>query len=194
MAADAVAMPTKLVTMTTTTKTPESLIYTEETFNWSSTEIHLATHYYIAVLYTVVAPILYGVVSVLGVAGNLLVIYVILTKEGMRTVTNLLLLNLAVADLCFVVVIPPFTAYQFINSSWPFGSVECRLMHYLVNVTAYVTVYTLVLIAVVRYLTIVHGTSTVRVRTRANVVVMIVSIWIVMLLVNGPVLTCYEVR
>lgn len=188
-----IAMPTKIVAMTT--KPPENLIRTEqELFNSSWTDMpHAATHHYIAVLYTVVAPILYGVVSVLGVAGNLLVIYVILAKEGMRTVTNLLLLNLAVADFCFVVVIPPFTAYQFINSSWPFGSVECRLMHFLVNVTAYVTVYTLVLIAVVRYLTIVHGPRTVRIRTRANVVVMIFSIWIVMLLVNCPVLTCYEV-
>jgi len=31
----------------------------------------------------------------------------------MRTVTNILLLNLAVADLSFVVVIPPSTAYVF---------------------------------------------------------------------------------
>lgn len=45
---------------------------------------------------------------------------------------------------------------------WPFGDVACRLMHYLVNVTAYVTVYTLVLISVIRYMTMVHGTSTAR--------------------------------
>ena len=34
---------------------------------------------------------------------------------------------------------------------WPFGDVACRLMHYLINVTAYVTVYTLVLVSVIRY-------------------------------------------
>ena len=34
---------------------------------------------------------------------------------------------------------------------WPFGDIACRLMHYLINVTAYVTVYTLVLISVIRY-------------------------------------------
>lgn len=71
-----------------------------------------------------------------GLVGNGLVIYVIINREGMRTVTNLLLLNLAVADLAFVLVVPPFTAYQMAAEWWPFGDVACRLLHYLVNVTA----------------------------------------------------------
>ena len=95
--------------------------------------------YFTFFLYEVTVPILYGIVTVLGIIGNSLVIYVIFSKERMRTVTNLLLLNLAVADLSFVVVIPPSTAYVFAADRWPFGDVPCRLMHYLVNVTAYVT-------------------------------------------------------
>ena len=94
-------------------------------------------------MFGVVVPIIYSLVSIVGIAGNSLVIYVILAKERMRTVTNLLLLNLATADLTFVLVIPPFTAYVIATQTWPFGDAECRLMHYLVNVTAYVTVYTL---------------------------------------------------
>ena len=47
-------------------------------------------------------------------------------------------MNLAVADLAFVLVVPPFTAYQMAAEWWPFGDVACRLLHYLVNVTAYV--------------------------------------------------------
>jgi len=50
----------------------------------------------------VTVPILYGIVTVLGIIGNSLVIYVIVSKERMRTTTNFLLLNLAVADLSFV--------------------------------------------------------------------------------------------
>ena len=69
--------------------------------------------YFSFVLYEVVVPILYGIVTALGVTGNSLVIYVIVSKERMRTVINFLLLNLAIADLSFVVVIPPSTAYVF---------------------------------------------------------------------------------
>jgi len=59
------------------------------------------------------------------------------------------------------------------------------------NVTAYVTVYTLVLISVIRYMTIVHSTRTARYRTAGRVGAMIVAIWIVMLAVNTPVLIRY---
>ena len=151
-----------------------------------------ADDYFTFLLYEVTVPILYGVVTVLGVIGNSLVIYVILSKERMRTVTNFLLLNLAIADLSFVVVIPPSTAYVFAANRWPFGDVACRLMHYLINVTAYVTVYTLVLISVIRYMTIVHTTKTARYRTTSRVISMIVAIWVLMLAVNTPVLIKYR--
>jgi len=55
--------------------------------------------YFTFFLYEVTVPILYGIVTILGVTGNSLVIYVIMSKERMRTVTNFLLLNLAIADL-----------------------------------------------------------------------------------------------
>jgi len=106
--------------------------------------------YFYFAIYQVSVPVLFGVITLTGVIGNSLVIHVILAKDRMRTVTNLLLLNLAIADLCFIVVIPTFTAYQFATAGWPFGSVMCKLLHYLVNVTAYVTVYTIVLVSFVR--------------------------------------------
>ena len=96
------------------------------------------------VLYGLIVPVLFGVITLSGLVGNGLVAYVIVSRERMRTVTNLLLLNLAVADLAFVTVVPPFTAYQLAAERWPFGDAACRLLHYLVNVTAYVTVCTVV--------------------------------------------------
>lgn len=145
------------------------------------------------VLHGIVTPALFSIIVVLGVGGNSLVIYVIVSRERMRTVTNILLLNLGMADLLFVLFVPSFTAYQFATTSWPFGGVVCKLMHYIVNVTAYVTVYTLVLIAAVRYMTIVHGISTARLRTARNAVGAVGALWAAALLVNVPVLTAYGV-
>ena len=59
-------------------------------------------------------------------------------------------------------IVPPLTAYQFATSNWPFGDFACRLMHYVVNIIAYVTVYTLVLVAMLRYMTIVRDNETLR--------------------------------
>jgi len=144
-------------------------------------------------LFKVVSPTQNGIITLLGASGNSLVIYVILSNRNMRTVTNLLLLNLALADLCFVGIVPPFTAYQQATSTWPFGAAVCKLMHYLVNVTAYVTVYTLVLVSVIRYMTIVHSVRTAPIRTRRNVLAAVAAIWVMMLAVNVPILWSYGV-
>jgi allatostatin receptor len=145
------------------------------------------------ILYIVATPILFGLITLIGTIGNSMVIYVILSRRRMRTVTNFLLLNLAVADLSFVSICPPFTAYQFAARRWPFGDVVCKLMHYLLNVTAYVTVYTLVLIAVNRFMAILYNTQTVRFRTKRSTILMIICTWVVMLAVNSPLLLKYGV-
>ena len=62
----------------------------------------------------------------------------------------MLILNLAVADLLFILVCVPFTAidYAFI-SVWFFGELWCILVQYLIMVTVLVSIYTLVLISFV---------------------------------------------
>jgi len=145
------------------------------------------------VLNVVIQPILYGLITVVGATGNMLFIYVIIAKPRMLTVTNLLLLSLASTDLAFVLVVPPFTAYQNATDDWPFGDVACRLKHYMVNVVAYVTVYTLVVIAALSYATVVHDTATVRYGTQRNASATAATIWAVMLAVNVPILMSYHV-
>ena len=178
----------------------------ETTTNWREAEVANVTAEeedpelvrFRFIVHAVVVPILFTLITVVGLAGNSLVVYAVSTRRRLRTVTNLLLLNLAVADLCFVAVVPPFTAYEYVagevQSSWALGEVGCRLLHYLVNVTAYVTVYTLAMIAAVRYATIVHGARTARWRTRANIARAIVGLWVVVMTVNIPILRSYGVQ
>lgn len=54
--------------------------------------------------------------------------------------------------------------------------------------------YTLVLIAAVRYMTIVHNARTARFRQRSRVVAALAVIWAGMLLVNAPILGAYTVH
>ena len=106
----------------------------------------------------------------------------------MRTVINLCLLNLAIADLAFLLTCPPFTAYQMHSGEWSLGDAACKVWHYLLNVTVYVTIYTLVLIAIIRYMAICHGLQTMQFRTKSNMIYSIAIIWIVFLLLNIPVI------
>lgn len=67
------------------------------------------------------------------------------------TTVNLLLLNLAVTDIIFVVICVPLVAYHYAAEVWLIGDVACKLYQFFLSVTVYVTVYTLVAIAVIRY-------------------------------------------
>ncbi|KAI0235011.1 Galanin receptor type 2 [Lamellibrachia satsuma] len=144
--------------------------------------------------YKVTIPTLYGLIAVVGSIGNGMVIFVISSERKMRTTVNLLLLNLAFSDVLFLVVCVPFVAYHFAADNWAFGDVPCKLSQFLLYVTVYVTMYTLVLVAVVRYLTIVFPRSSARWRTRRNVCCAIGVIWAAMLLCNLPTLLIYRVK
>ena len=167
-------------------------------FDDKTQHVHKEKDHFDFILYSVVVPLVFGIITFTGIVGNILVIHVIRSRRKMRTVTNLLLLNLAVADLSFVMICPPFTAYQMATSSWPFpglfGDIICKLMHYLLNVTVYVTIYTLVVISVIRWLTIVHNTATMALRTMKNTTIIIISIWVIMLGVNVPIILSYGVQ
>lgn len=98
----------------------------------------------------VVVPLFFGIIGILGLAGNSLVVVVVAANPGMRSTTNILIINLAVADLLFVIFCIPFTATDFVLPYWPFGNIWCKTVQYLIIVTAYASVYTLVLMSLDR--------------------------------------------
>jgi allatostatin receptor len=98
----------------------------------------------------VVVPIFFGLIGILGLVGNSLVVIVVAANPGMRSTTNILIINLAIADLLFVLFCIPFTATDFVLPYWPFGNVWCKVVQYLIIVTACASVYTLVLMSLDR--------------------------------------------
>jgi len=85
-----------------------------------------------SVLWTITTPIVFALITVIGVIGNTFVVMVIVTRRVRRqNPTNILLLNLAVADLAFLVVCVPFTAVKYAAASWPLGDTTCRIVNYL---------------------------------------------------------------
>lgn len=98
----------------------------------------------------VVVPVFFGLIGVLGLLGNSLVVIVVAANPGMRSTTNILIINLAIADLLFVLFCIPFTATDFVMPYWPFGDTWCKVVQYLIIVTACASVYTLVLMSLDR--------------------------------------------
>lgn len=141
----------------------------------------------------VIIPIIFGLIVTLGLLGNLLVIVVIIMNQQMRSTTNLLILNLAFADLCFIVFCVPFTATGYALPKWPFGVIWCKIVQYLIYVCAYASVYTLVIMSLDRYLAVVHPISSMAIRNEANTVRILIILWGVILAGHIPLLLDYEV-
>ena len=112
------------------------------------------------VLTTVVVPVAFGLIALVGIFGNALVIIVVSTNTQMRSTTNILILNLAVADLLFIILCVPFTATDYILNSWPFGLIWCQTVQYLIYFTSYVSIYTIFLMSIDRFMAVVFPVST----------------------------------
>jgi hypothetical protein len=76
--------------------------------------------------YGILKICLFSTFFVLGLIGNSLVLIGIGLNKGMQTPTNLLIFNLAVADILFIIVCIPSTLVSFFGH-WPFADFGCKL-------------------------------------------------------------------
>ncbi|XP_071118661.1 QRFP-like peptide receptor [Haliotis cracherodii] len=94
---------------------------------------------------------LYSLMLMCGMLGNVLVIFSILRYRRMRNITNTFLLSLASADLLLVVICIPVKLAAFFSFTWTFGEFLCKSVHYLQNVSAICSVFTLTAMSLERY-------------------------------------------
>lgn len=74
--------------------------------------------------------LLYTLIFLLSVFGNLLIIIVLVMNKRMRTVTNSFLLSLAVSDLMMAIFCMPFTLIPNILEDFIFGAAMCKIISY----------------------------------------------------------------
>jgi len=79
------------------------------------------------VVLSIVVPILFGLIVLTGFIGNMVVVLVVSLYRRARTATSLLMVNLAVADLIFIIVCVPTTAARYALPVWPLGAIWCKV-------------------------------------------------------------------
>ena len=126
----------------------------------------------------VLVPCLFTLIILIGFVGNSLVIAVFALNHSMRNSTNILILNLATADLAFVLFCVPFTAAQYSISHWPFGEFWCKAVTYLQYTSALASVWTLVLMAVERFLAVAYPIqAALSIRSMRTAAISIAALW-----------------
>lgn len=104
----------------------------------------------VSIIAKIVLAITYTLVMVICGVGNLLLCCVVLRFRRMRTTTNILIGNLALSDFFVAILCVPFNFYYYMTDSWPFGKPMCVIVGYLKMTSFYVSVNSLLAIAVDR--------------------------------------------
>lgn len=81
----------------------------------------------------IVVPAIWGFMMLLGLFGNLLVSFVMF-RYADRSATNCFIVNLAVTDLAFTVIVIPLTMVHYVMPSWQLGAVWCKFHMYTIYV------------------------------------------------------------
>ncbi|XP_054483462.1 C-C chemokine receptor type 9a [Anoplopoma fimbria] len=133
-------------------------------------------------------PPLFWMIAVVGGAGNLAVVWIYMNyRRRLKTMTDVYLLNLALADLLFLVTLPLWAA-EASHGCWSFGSVLCKLNSALYKVNLFSSMLLLTCISVDRYVVIVHTTmaQNTQVERRRCSRLVCLGVWLLALLLATP--------
>ncbi|XP_077323019.1 leukotriene B4 receptor 1-like [Lithobates pipiens] len=122
---------------------------------------------------------------VLGFPGNAFVIWTVLTQVKKRTVTCILILHLAIADLVVILTAPIFIHFLS-TGSWAFGNVICKLCHYVGNLSMYASIFLITFMSLDRFFAVAKPFTSQKVRTKPIVRSIVFSIWILATLFAIP--------
>ncbi|XP_017284562.1 probable G-protein coupled receptor 34 [Kryptolebias marmoratus] len=123
--------------------------------------------------------VLYSVICVLGLAGNLLALWVFFCVPSKKNSVRVFLMNLAFADLLLVVCLPFRIHYHSLGNKWTLSPVLCKAVGHLFYMNMYISITLVGLISIDRYMKI-YGNTGMRRRLQSTTwsTVLCVVIWI----------------
>nr|XP_057925427.1 leukotriene B4 receptor 1-like [Doryrhamphus excisus] len=142
---------------------------------------------------TTVGALILGLVFLLGVPGNLFIVWSILARARRRSVTTLLILNLACAD-GFLMALTIFFIVYLAKQSWVFGTAMCKGLFYLCNVNMYASIFLITLMSVHRLVVVVLPRRISARLSRKAVRHVIVGMWLLVAAIALPSLIFRDVR
>lgn len=106
---------------------------------------------------SIATPAFFSVVTILSLAGNILVLVILAKYENLKSLTNIFILNLALSDLLFTFGLPFWAAYHIWG--WTFGWLLCKTVTFVFYAGFYSSVLFLTIMTIHRYLAVVHPLS-----------------------------------
>ncbi|XP_076985676.1 C-X-C chemokine receptor type 6 [Tamandua tetradactyla] len=131
-------------------------------------------------------PCVYVVVFICGLLGNSLVLIIYIFYQKLKSLTDVFLVNLPLADLVFVCTLP-FWAYAGIHE-WIFGNFVCKTLLGIYTLNFYTSMLILTCITVDRFIAVVQATKAHNQQAKRMTwgKVICLSVWAISLLVSLP--------
>ncbi|XP_067845318.1 C-C chemokine receptor type 6a [Heptranchias perlo] len=135
---------------------------------------------------SVFIPVLYSIITVTGIIGNGLVVVTYFFYKKVKSMTDMYLLNLAIADILFVITLP----FWIVDGArgWIFEDIGCKVLMGVYSINFYSGMLLLAVISIDRYIAIVHATMSFNYRGKALVYskVICIVIWLAGIVVSLP--------
>ncbi|XP_023680612.2 C-C chemokine receptor type 6a [Paramormyrops kingsleyae] len=129
---------------------------------------------------------IHAAVCILGLLGNILVIVTYTLYKRAKSMTDVYLLNVAIADLMFVVTLPLIIYNEQYN--WVMGDASCKLLRGVYSVNLYSGMLLLACISGDRYLAIVQARRSFGIRSKTMTYsrIICVAVWVLALSLSVP--------
>lgn len=143
-------------------------------------------------LLTSFLPCMYTIICVFGLMGNSMVLVVFIFYEKLNSLTDVFLINLATADILFLLTLP-FLAYSA-SHTWLFGLIMCKIIFGMYNINLYTSMLTLTCITVDRFFAVAQATKARRLQEKIRLcgIVTCFAVWTISILFSIPQFIFYK--
>ncbi|CAL2049164.1 unnamed protein product [Caenorhabditis brenneri] len=132
------------------------------------------------------AHLTWSVTALIGIPANLFVLAAIVYFRDMRTISNIYIFNLAVADLLFLCGIPVSLFGRTARDGWVWGPVMCKLYISGNAVSQFASAVFIAILSCDRYLAVCRPIQSKSFRTTQAALVLSVGAWIMVIIEMTP--------
>ena len=123
-------------------------------------------------------------IIVVGILDNSLLIFLVLSSLKLRNVRNAFILNLTISNLLLITICIPSFVFSIVFKNWILGNFWCKFIHSMQIVVILVSAFSIMLIAIDRWMFVVLARS--RQLNKRDVILIIMVIWLLAITLSAP--------
>ncbi|XP_068676153.1 tachykinin-like peptides receptor 86C [Montipora foliosa] len=143
----------------------------------------------------VTITVLYAVTIMFGIAGNSIAIYFAIMKKAGNRVTNMLILNMTIADMLITIFAMPYSIiFLQVGLKWIggiLGQITCKIVHFSYQVSVPASIFTVMAVSLDRFFAVLYPA---KVRALRKVKMTTLAIWVSSAVYAVPFIFAYDIQ